>query len=207
MLDAIIDVSHFNGSPEWPAVHGAGILAVIHKATEGVATVDPAFGAASTAAPAAGLLWGAYHFGTGDADGSVQAEFFLDTVKPGANTVCAIDFEPIPNGLQMPLDHLFGWIETVQAATGRPPLVYGGDSLLFPQIGATEHPTLAACPLWIAQYTSATEPRNVPAQVWKSWTLWQYTDTGKVAGITGAVDRSRFNGTAADLSAWWCRRG
>jgi len=203
MIDSVIDISHFNGSPDWTTVRAGGILGVIHKATQGSSWVDPTFAAARTAVPAAGLLWGAYHFGTGDEEGSAQGQFFLDTVKPDAHTLCVIDFEPNPSGTQMSLDHLFGWIETVQAATGRPPLVYGGNSLLFPAIGSSTHPTLAACPLWVAEYNSLPEPTGIPAQIWKTWALWQYSESGTVEGITGNVDRSRFNGTEEALTAWW----
>ena len=203
MVDAIIDVSHYNGSPDWANVHAAGILGVIHKATQGTTSVDPAFRAARTAAPAAGLLWGAYHFGTGDVNGNVQAQFFLDIVKPTAQTLCAIDFEPNPSGAQMSLSDLCAWIATVQKATGRAPVVYGGLSLLFPDVGTSTQSTLAACPLWVAQYTAAQAPSSIPAQVWKTWTLWQYTDSGGVNGISGAVDRSRFNGSVQQLEVWW----
>lgn len=203
MIDSVIDISHFNGSPDWARVKAAGILGVIHKATQGAKSVDSTFAAARTAVPAVGLLWGAYHFGTGDEEGSAQAQFFLDTVKPDAHTLCVIDFEPNPSGTEMPLDHLFGWIETVQAATGRAPVVYGGKSLLFPAIGKSTHPTLAACPLWIAEYNTLAEPVGIPSQVWKTWSLWQYSESGTVDGVTGNVDRSRFNGTADALTAWW----
>lgn len=203
MIDAVIDISHFNGWPDWTTIKTAGILGVIHKATQGTTSVDSTFVAASSAAPAAGLLWGAYHFGTGDAEGSAQAEFFLDTVKPGPQTLCVIDFEPNPSGTTMSLDHLFGWIETVQKATGRAPMVYGGKSLLFTSIGNATHPTLAACPLWVAEYNSLAEPAGIPAQVWASWSLWQYTESGTVDGVTGAVDRSRFNGTSEELATMW----
>ena len=202
MIDTVIDVSHFNGTPVWAQVRAAGITGVIHKATEGIGWTDPMFASASTAAPAAGLLWGAYHFGTGD-DGRAQARFFLDIVNPDAQTLCAIDFEPNPSGTQMSLDQLLAWIETVQNATKRPPLVYGGLSLLFPAIGTGAYPELAACPLWVAQYTPAPVPSGVPPQVWTQWTLWQYTDTGSVDGISTAVDRSRFAGTAEELTSWW----
>lgn len=204
MIDAVIDISHFNGSPDWVRVKAAGILGVIHKATQGAKSIDSTFAAARTAIPAAGLLFGAYHFGTGDEEGSAQAQFFLDTVKPDASTLCCIDFEPNPSGTSMTLDHLFGWIETVQKATGRAPVVYGGKSLLFTQIGTSTHPTLAACPLWVAQYTSAAQPSNIPSQVWSTWTMWQYTESGTVDGITGAVDRERFNGTPEHLTSFWC---
>lgn len=203
MIDAVIDVSHFDGTPDWAKVRAADILGVIHKATQGKSYVDPTFASARKDVPAEGLLWGAYHFGTGDEPGKEQAQFFLDIVKPDAQTLCAIDFEPNPSGTQMTLQEMLDWIEVVEQATGRPPVVYGGKSLLFGEIGSTQQPALAKCPLWVAQYTSAASPSAIPSQVWPTWTLWQYTETGTVDGITVNVDRERFNGTAEELMAWW----
>lgn len=203
MIDAVIDVSHFDGSPDWTKVRAAGILGVIHKATQGKSYVDPTFATAKKDVPAAGFLWGAYHFGTGDEPGKDQAEFFLNTVKPDAQTLCAIDFETNPTGTQMTLAEMLDWIATVEQATGRPPVVYGGKSLLFTDIASSPEPALAKCPLWIAQYTSAAAPSAIPQQVWTTWALWQYTETGTVDGITVNVDRERFNGTAEELTAWW----
>jgi lysozyme len=203
MIDSVIDVSHFDGSPDWTKVRAAGVQGVIHKATQGKTYVDPTFATARQTVPAAGFLWGAYHFGTGDEPGKEQAEFFLDMVKPDPGTVCAIDFETNPTGTQMTLPEMLDWINTVQQATGRWPLVYGGKSLLFTDIASTPEPTLAKCPLWIAQYTTAPAPSNIPPQVWQTWTLWQYTETGTVDGISVDVDRERFNGTADELTAWW----
>jgi lysozyme len=203
MIDAVIDVSHFDGTPDWAKVRAAGILGVIHKATQGKSYVDPTFASARKDVPAEGLLWGAYHFGTGDEPGKDQAQFFLDTVKPDAQTLCAIDFEPNPSGTQMTLQEMLDWIEVVEQATGRPPVVYGGKSLLFRAIGSTQQPALAKCPLWVAQYTSAASPSAIPSQVWPTWALWQYTETGTIDGITVNVDRERFNGTAEELMAWW----
>lgn len=34
---------------------------------------------------------------------------------------------------------------------------------------------------------------------WDRWALWQYTDKGIVAGVTGGVDASVFNGTQSEL--------
>ena len=203
MIDAVIDISHFNGSPDWTKVRAAGIQGVIHKATQGTTYVDSTFATAKKDVPASGLLWGAYHFGTGDSSGANQAQFFLDTVKPDAQTLCAIDFESNPSGTAMTLAELLDWIAAVEKATGRPPVVYGGKSLLFGDIASSPEPALAKCPLWVAQYTSAAAPSAIPPQVWKTWTLWQYTESGTVDGITGQVDRERFNGTADELVAWW----
>ena len=76
MLNAVIDISHHNQVSSFDTVRQAGILGVFHKATQGPAYVDPTFAANRTRILDAGLLFGAYHFGTaGDAD--AQAEHLL----------------------------------------------------------------------------------------------------------------------------------
>lgn len=203
MIDVVIDISHFQGSPDFGTVASGGIVGVIHKATQGTGSPDPTYAAAKTQALAAGLLWGAYHFGTGSASGGDQAAHFLDVVKPGPHDLVAIDFEPNPSGTTMTFEQLLDFIETVQKALNRWPVVYGGKSLLFGAVGTTPNATLAACPLWVAEYTSALQPIGIPTQIWPQWTLWQYTESGTVAGITTKVDRDRFNGTIDELRAWW----
>src|SRR5262249_7718558 len=36
---------------------------------------------------------------------------------------------------------------------------------------------------------------------WGDWAVWQYSDSGTVAGIGGMVDVNKFNGSRADLQA------
>ncbi|MDK8193954.1 GH25 family lysozyme [Paenibacillus sp. UMB7766-LJ446] len=51
--------------------------------------------------------------------------------------------------------------------------------------------------LWIARYSNTKVPDDQPA--WKNWTIWQYSDAGKVPGITGNVDLNEFNGNLTEL--------
>jgi lysozyme len=203
MIDTVIDISHFQGSPDFVKLRAGGITGLIHKATQGLKSSDPTFAAAKTAAPAAGLLFGAYHFATGDGTGAEQADWFLQTVEPDAKTLCVIDFEPNLSGTSMNLTQLLDWINTVRTKTNRWPVVYGGKSQLFPTIGSQTNDTLAKCALWVAEYTSAAEPPGIPTQIWPTWTMWQYTESGSVPGITTSVDRDRYNGTEEQLVAWW----
>jgi nucleoid-associated protein YgaU len=55
-------------------------------------------------------------------------------------------------------------------------------------------------PLWIAHYTEKPRPRLPKG--WKRWTLWQYTDQGRVSGIGGRCDLDRFRGSLAELRAF-----
>jgi hypothetical protein len=58
-------------------------------------------------------------------------------------------------------------------------------------------------PLWIADYTAgATVPTPPLIGSWPTWAMWQWTSTAKLPGVTGIVDDSHFNGTAAQLAAF-----
>jgi lysozyme len=194
VTDAIIDLSHFNANPDFALARSGGILAVIHKATEGIAFSDPAYAARRDAA--GGLWWGAYHFGDGT-DGIEQADFFLS--KIGTTRMLALDFEKNPGGPSMTLDQARAFVTRVRAATGRWPGLYGG-GYLKQMLGGAKDPVLGNCWLWLAQYG----PRAVVPPNWTAWSMWQYTDSSAVPGV-GRCDRSRFNGSAAELEELFTR--
>jgi lysozyme len=200
--NAVIDVSHHNANPDFGAAQAAGILGVIQKATQGFSFVDPTFAGHRAAIAAAGLRFGAYHFGTGG-DGVEQADFFLSTVNPQPGDLLVLDFEANRTGPSMSLDQARAFVTHVNAATGIWPGLYGG-SYLKELLGPNSDPVLTNCWLWLAQYG----PTPVIPPAWSKWTLWQYTDGAigpvhdPVPGI-GQCDRDTFNGTSDDLSAFW----
>jgi len=201
-LNAVVDLSHHNSNVDFTALRNAGILGVIHKATQGIGYADPTYADHRAAALRAGLLWGAYHFGT-DGDGVQQAVDFLNTVGDVQGTLMALDFEPNPNGPSMTLEEARAFVTHVQAATGRYPVFYSGFSIKQ-ALGTGTDPVLANCALWLAQYG----PTAVVPQNWSKWTLWQYTDGAigpdpkSIPGV-GPLDRDLFNGTADELRAFW----
>src|SRR5262245_3644140 len=90
-LDAVIDISHNVTVSDFQSVRRSNILAVIHKATEGGDWIDPSYGIHRRQAESAGLLWGAYHFGTRQYSGADQAAAFLSAAQPNAGTLIALD--------------------------------------------------------------------------------------------------------------------
>ena len=82
-LDAVIDLSRFVTVTDFRLVRQSNILGVIHKASEGGDYADSTCAARRPQAEAAGLLWGTYHFGTGQSSGAQQAAFFLSVSRPG----------------------------------------------------------------------------------------------------------------------------
>lgn len=199
-LNVIVDLSHHNANVDFAKLKAAGIVGVIHKATQGGGYTDPQYAPRRAAAEAAGLLWGAYHFGTGDADGVTQAAHFLKVVGPTDKTLLVLDFEQNTQGASMTLDQADDFVTAVQRQSGRWPVFYTGSAYF----GTRKDALLANCPLWLAQYGSATK---VPAN-WSAWMLWQYTDgvngpdPHSVDGV-GKCDRDQFNGTMDELMAFW----
>ena len=200
--NAIIDISHFNQHPDFVQAKGDGILGVIHKATQGTSFFDPTYVTHRDTALAAGMLWGAYHFGTG-ADGVEQADFFLKRVAPGPDVLLVLDFEANAQGPSMTLEEARAFVTHIQSVTGRFPGLYAG-AFLKELLGTQQDPVLANCWFWLSQFgPTAVVPAN-----WSSWTMWQYTDGAQgvdprpVAGI-GRCDRDKFNGTEDDLRQLW----
>jgi len=201
-LNVVIDISHHNANPNFQQASAAGILGVIHKATQGLTYKDPMYLTNRQKALDAGLLWGAYHFGDGS-DGTAQADFFLSVVNPDPRTLMVLDFEPNTQGPTMSLDGARAFVNEVNVKVGRFPGLYSG-SLIKDQLGSKKDPVLAQCFFWLAQYGStAVIPPN-----WPTWTLWQYTDGNlgplphSVGGI-GNCDRDKFNGDVDALNKLW----
>ncbi len=222
--DAVVDLSHLDQVIDFSAARWqSGILGVIHKASEGYDWVDPTYDARRAKAEAAGLLWGAYHFGTFEQPGEKQAAAFLAAAKPGPRTVLALDVELNERRPANSMDVVGAeaFVRAVYQVTGRLPLVYihpswadglpvGGSRRTF---GGAVEPgmMLAACDLWVADYRA--EPRVPRAWAQRGWHLWQYAgdDNGQFPGRTRAVagiavcDRNVFRGGPSDLSAYWNR--
>jgi lysozyme len=199
---AIVDLSHYNGDVDLVAAKLDGVLGVIHKATQGTNHKDPRYDQNHQRAQQAGLLWGAYHFGTAE-DGVAQADYFLAAVSPGPKDLVVLDFERDATPPSMTLDQARAFVTRVHDRIGRWPGLYSGD-YVTELLGANHDPVLSRCWLWLARYGSVVA---VPP-TWQSWTLWQYTDGSHgpdplpVNGI-GRCDRDKFNGDAAALQSFW----
>ena len=202
-LNVVIDISHHNGDVDLQQAAAAGILGVIQKATQGLIFADPTFATNRQKAQDAGLLFGAYHFGTGVGGGVAQAQHFLNTVGDVTHTLLVLDLEANPVGPTMSLDDARAFVTQVNAATGRYPGLYSG-SYIKEQLGAASDPVLSQCWFWLAQYDATPE---VPAN-WPTWTMWQYTDGAfgpephVVPGV-GRCDRDMFNGGEDQLRRLW----
>lgn len=203
MFDGVIDVSHHNGlAIDFAKAMQSGIAGVVHKATQGTGFVDPNYAANRRKALDANLLFGSYHFGTGE-DGGEQAFFYLETVGPQVGELLTLDFEGNNGGPSMTLEEARAFVTVIHDRIGKWPLLYAGHFLKDLLAGQPDA-VLSHCPLWIAQYG----PMPVLPVGFKSWSLWQWTDGSvgvnpvAVPGV-GHCDRDRYCGDGKDLPTFW----
>lgn len=198
----LVDCSGFQPTTiDWKKVAGAGISGVIVKATDGLGSPDPHFGAHCAGAKSAGLLRSAYHFlrvrHGRPQDAVAQADEFCDAyLAQGCELIPALDCEDggkdTENTKATPdewLAAIRAFIATTVARVGCRPMIYS-----YPwwwrSLGETvaQADDLALCPLWIADYAGHTTP--IVLRPWTDWVLWQFSEASTVAGIPGHVDQS-----------------
>lgn len=225
-LDAVIDISHTSTVTDFTAMRSQGnIMGVLHKATEGGDWYDPLYAQRRVQAQAAGLLWGAYHFGTHQYSGAQQAAAFLAATQSDPMTMLALDLEPNDRkpGNTMTLDQAEDFVQTVYQATGRLPLVYThptwanggvyGRARISLGRPITTNSILASCDLWLVDYR--VQPEMPMAWANRGWRLWQYAGDDYAGGggpfgpLSRAVagvdrcDRNLFQGDMMALYQFW----
>lgn len=184
-----IDVSEWQGDIDFSEVKASGIEIVYIKSSEGNNYIDPYFKSNYEKATANGLNIGFYHFltATNESEALEQARFFASVVN-GLNADCrlAMDFEVFNNlSLTEINDISLVFLSELESLTQKEVVIYS-DAY---NARATFSSKLAAkYPIWVAEYGS-NEPENGH---WSTWIGFQYTDEGRVSGISDFVDKDYF---------------
>ncbi|GAA3410333.1 glycoside hydrolase family 25 protein [Paenibacillus hodogayensis] len=192
-----IDVSKWQGEIDWQAVRRDVIRFAQIKATEGTSLVDARLVQNAEGARDAGIPIGFYHFAHLSNDPVHEAEHYLAQVKRWVPELWhvldleqgSLDGRPFTKAQVSAWAR--AWLENVQAATGQVPMLYTGASFAKTYM----EPDLAVYPLWVAHY-GTDKPMGNP--VWSEWTLFQYSETGRVDGINGHVDLNEYAGNIED---------
>jgi lysozyme len=216
-----IDVSRFQRTIVWPSVAGAGIRFAFVQASRGSGAdctvkpaecgADPYFAANRLGAETAGIRVGAYHraFAAGatiaDArtDAIAEADVFLGAVGSlqTGELVPVLDAESPFTGMTSTTLRAWirSWVKRVNKRLGRKPMIYTNASS-WAVTGNTREFAKAKYPLWVAEW-GVSRP-SVPALNWagRGYSVWQYTSSGSVPGISGNVDMDRLGKGLAKIT-------
>ncbi len=196
-----IDVSHWQGQPDWAQVKADGVRFVFAKATEGRDFVDEQYAANMAGAGGQAIAFGAYHFARPDntaGDAVAEADNFVDHAGlQGWHLLPVLDLE-VNGGMSVKKlkAWTWAWLNRVEDRLGVKPMIYTSPSFWRDSMGNARGYADRGHRLWIAHW-DAVQP-SLPASNWggRGWTFWQHTDNGSVAGIQGDVDQDRFKGTS-----------
>ena len=179
MLPNIVDIYHGNIVYDFAQVKAAGIVGVIHKASQGLSIVDGEYAARRSAVLQAGMLWGAYHFMSLD-NPIAQAKHFLSVADVDSQTLVCLDWET-----QQPSAEIArAFLAEIQNALNRSAVLYSGN-VAKEQLQGND-PFFGAHRLWLAEYGPVPKVQGS----WKAPWLWQYSETGVVHGLKSPVDCS-----------------
>ena len=184
-----IDLSRYQGDVFWETVGENTKMAYVYlKATEGGDRIDPKFERNINLAHRYGLKVGSYHFFRPKTPLQKQLENFTAQCLPGEqDLIPMIDVETL-GGLQVDqfCDSLLTFLHMIEVAYHQKPLVYTFRNFYnWHLVGKLDDYQLMIA-LYLEEEPVLADERDI--------TMWQYTGKGRIVGINGYVDKSRFLG-------------
>ena len=195
-----IDISHHQKYISWEkfSIQNAGRYSFIFiKATEGSTHVDTRFGFNWKSAAIAGLHRGAYHFFSLRSSATAQAFNFMKQVQLAEGDLPPVlDYEVDPSGivsLSYARKEVSKWLYLVEKKYGVKPVIYTNITLYNKVFKGYFNDFN----FWLADYNKYQPRIHIAGEKVR---FWQYTESGRVPGISGNVDLNVFLGPYEDLA-------
>lgn len=183
-----IDVSRHNGKIDWNTVRTHYKLQFVYvKATEGATYSDPCFQQNIKGAIKSGFPVGAYHYFRMTSSAHAQFVNFVKVAgKMPHDLIPMVDVETTDkHSVKETQDSLRVFINLVKSHFGKAPMIYATNRSYNEICGAG----FKNYHLYIGRYG-----KKEPAISGKGrYTIWQYSEKGKLKGIPKPVDLARFN--------------
>ena len=188
-----VDISKHQANVDWDRVLEKNPPAFVFvKATEGTLIIDPTYARHARELDEAGILWGAYHFFGHRTSGKEQARNFIKVAKlKKGNLIPVLDIEKhrFMKDPKRSVREAKAFCREIKRYYGVNPIIYCSTSFYehYLQDDFKSNDYI----FWIADY------RGNPDHL--TWHFWQHTDSHRMAGIRGDVDRNVFDGSEEEL--------
>lgn len=194
-----IDISNHQQRIDWARFDRSQVNFVLIKATEGGDFKDPLFRNNWQNVQQKGSIAGAYHFFTFCKSGREQAQNYIETVprsKQSLPPVIDLEFSgncksiPTPAALDKELNTFIAIIENFY---NKKPILYVTYEF-YDRYLKHKYPTN---PIWISDFYSFNKSPTLADR--KPWLFWQYSERGRIDGISTFVDLNVFSGTKSQF--------
>ncbi len=192
-----IDVSKWQGAIDWKAVRESGVdFAIIrlgYRAENGVIYEDDTAVYNLQQAEKNGVLTGVYFFSgaTNAEEAGEEARWVLARIAGFAISYPVVFDAEQKSGASLSAaartETALRFLSEIQNA--------GYEAMLYTLQSEFENPALwnadsllSRFPVWIARFPDPTYPAVAYPATEKDYAMWQYTDRGEVAGVSGEVD-------------------
>ncbi|MBK6933791.1 MAG: hypothetical protein IPH17_01505 [Bacteroidales bacterium] len=188
-----IDLSYYQGDKiDWDSLlygNDTPIEFVFLKASEGVNLQDIMFKEYAKELSKRNVCFGAYHYFIAELSGNEQAKNFLNAIDGiDVKLPYVIDIEEY-NDRELAIRNLNSFIHTINNETSHDIMIYTNISTYYDLIIGNELDHLL---LWIA--SSKVDEPIIPGR----YLFWQYSDRGRLKGISEKIDLNVFNGSYND---------
>lgn len=184
-----IDLSHYQGEVFWETVGENTKMAYVYlKATEGGDRVDARYERNIDLAHRYGLKVGSYHFFRPKTPLLRQLHNFKRQCLPGEQDLIPMVDVETTAGLPEKafLDSLMKFLQLMEITYHQKPLLYTGRNFYNQNLLGHVDDYRIMIALYTDEEPVLLDERDV--------TLWQYTGKGRIVGVNGHVDKSRFLG-------------
>lgn len=197
-----IDVSKWQGKIDWQKVKKSGIefafIRIGYRGENGVVYKDDNADYNIQQAQKAGVLVGVYFFSTAvsDAEAKEEAEWTLQAIEGYPISYPVVyDCEGYKNSTSRMFDltatqrttHAMTFLETVKDA-GYDVMFYGARGEIEDEAYWDIQSIEKRYKIWVAQYSGVAYPQKDTPDYQGKTAAWQYTNKGRVDGVSGNVD-------------------
>lgn len=184
-----VDVSHWQGNVNFGKFNKDFLIA---KCTESTNYRDPKYSRNQSNAYKRNVFFGAYHFARGG-NATAEADYFLAHANLHKTDIAVLDWEISHHA---PDAWCAEFCQRVKAKLGVPPLVYMNRARKNGSSWAKTRATGAG--LWFARYQHKIDSTHP----WPLVAMFQYTDRGHAAGVSGGCDLDTFYGDGVTWAAY-----
>ena len=208
MADTGIDTASYQGCWNGAQAKASGVQFAFIKLNQGTGYVNPYATCQVNAARANGIREGAYDFASPQTSSpEAEADKFVAEARARGmvgRAIPVLDWEPSAPGGYWGKQTWWAlrWVNRVKSTWGVNPMVYMSAAMI--PTGDWSAVVATNAGLWVAGYPRAymgdrlRDPGSVPYSVspWPFAAAWQYSSSGSVGGVSGAVDVNWFYGDA-----------